>query len=296
MLIWDLLRYRPSIIVSGDLGIRSLFCWAIARMIRAKLILWSEDIASSAAGRSRLQKALRRFLVTRPACFLAWGEPAAAYLRQLGVRNENLFVAAQAIENNDWIQKARAKSCDTERTRLGLQGVVLLTVSQLIKRKGLHQLLAAAAQLKHEQLTPTFLIIGEGEERSRLEEYREAHGLTNVRFLGRRPREELPEWYAAANAFVFPTLEDVWGMVVNEALCSGLYVLGSKYAGACQQLLASNAELGRCIDPANDGELLAALRLLTIRPPKRDYRRAEAMRHVTFSESHRAVARALEAV
>jgi glycosyltransferase involved in cell wall biosynthesis len=295
-LIWQLLRYRPSIIVSGDMGIRSLMCWLVAAMIRAKLIIWSEDIASSAASRSRLQKALRRLLVRRTSCFVALGHPAADYLHQLGVKRDKIFVGAQAVENEHWLHQASEKSVDAERMRLGLQGVVFLTVSRLVKRKGIHHLLAAAAQLHREQLRPTFVIVGDGEERPKLEEYRNAQGLTNVLFIGHRPREELAQWYAVANALIFPTLEDVWGMVVNEALCSGLYVLGSKYAGACQQLLVSHPELGHCIDPSNFEQLVGALRLLTTRPPSRNFRRADAIRDLTFATSERAITSALETV
>lgn len=292
-LIWQLLRFHPNTIIAGEMGIRSLMCTVAAVLCGAKLILWSEEIPTSAASRSSLQKSVRRLLLRKATGVLAWGLPAADYMRQLGVADRNMAIAAQAIENDYWIGEAKKMDVAAVKKRLGLEGVVLLTVSRLVSRKGIRQLLAAAARLKGEGLCPTFVIIGGGEEGSGIEQYRREEGLSNVILLGPRPREELPQWYAAANAFVFPTLEDVWGLVVNEALCSGLYVLGSKFSGACQQLL-SKPDVGRCIDPSNADELLAALRALAARPPARDTRRAEAVRELTFAVSKRAIARSLE--
>jgi glycosyltransferase involved in cell wall biosynthesis len=292
-LIWQLLRYRPGVILAGEMGVRSLICWFAAGIVGAKLVIWSEEIASSAASRSRLQNAIRRVLLRHAVGFLAWGQPAADYLRQVGVAERTIFVGAQAIDNDWWLRQARETDGAAARDRLGLRGVVFLTVSRLVRRKGIRELLAAAAQLRKDGLQATFVIIGGGEEQSELVRDCKERGLSNVLLTGPKPREELPQWYAAANAFVFPSLEDVWGLVVNEALCFGLYVLGSKWAGACQQLLTS-PELGRCVDPSDSGVLVAALRELTLCPPRPDARRAKAVRDITFWKSREAILGALE--
>jgi hypothetical protein len=75
--------------------------------------------------------------------------------------------------------------------------------------------------------------------------------------------EEIPRLFAASDLLVFPTLRDCWGMVVNEALAAGIPVLGSRYAGAAEELLC-DGDVGRLIDPlvpdALDAALLAAVR------------------------------------
>src|SRR5882672_3244752 len=98
----DLIKCRPDVVVSGDLGARSLVCWFAAKMVGARFVLWSEDIASSALGRSRLQQWLRRFLVRRADAFLAWGDPARRYLTSLNVPLDRIFDCAQAIDNEYW--------------------------------------------------------------------------------------------------------------------------------------------------------------------------------------------------
>ena len=70
--------------------------------------------------------------------------------------------------------------------------------------------------------------------------------------------EEIPQLFAASDVLVFPTLRDCWGMVVNEALAAGIPVLGSRYAGAAEELIRDD-ELGRLIDPLAPDSLDAAL-------------------------------------
>jgi glycosyltransferase involved in cell wall biosynthesis len=58
-----------------------------------------------------------------------------------------------------------------------------------------------------------------------------------VIWLQNQTQEELSLIYRSADAFIFPTMEDIWGLVVNEAILSGLPVLCSRYAGCAPELL-----------------------------------------------------------
>lgn len=53
-------------------------------------------------------------------------------------------------------------------------------------------------------------------------------GLTNVYFLGFKTKEQLAEYFKAADLFVLPTREDIWGLVINEAMAHGLPVVTTK--------------------------------------------------------------------
>jgi glycosyltransferase involved in cell wall biosynthesis len=62
--------------------------------------------------------------------------------------------------------------------------------------------------------------------------------------------------YASADALVFPTLEDVWGLVANEAILCGLPVLCSRYAGCAVELFPPES----VFDPLNPTDFAAKLR------------------------------------
>jgi glycosyltransferase involved in cell wall biosynthesis len=69
---------------------------------------------------------------------------------------------------------------------------------------------------------------------------------------------DLPRAYADAGILVFPTLADDWGMVVNEALASGVPVLGSRYAQAVEDLCVEG-ETGWMFRPDQGDEMERAL-------------------------------------
>ena len=73
---------------------------------------------------------------------------------------------------------------------------------------------------------------------------------------GFRPYDELPVYYALANAFVHASTIEPWGLVVNEALASALPVILSDRCGCAPELVNGN---GFTFDPTNEGELTARL-------------------------------------
>ena len=62
------------------------------------------------------------------------------------------------------------------------------------------------------------------------------------------PQRQLPKYYAAADIFVLPSLEDVWGLVCLEALVAGLPQVTSSMVGAASDLVTSS-DIGDIIDP-----------------------------------------------
>lgn len=75
-----------------------------------------------------------------------------------------------------------------------------------------------------------------------------------VVFTGFRQIEELPAFYGSAGAFIHPALSEPWGLVVNEAMASGLPVISSRNVGAAEELV-ENGKTGFLFDPTNIEEL-----------------------------------------
>jgi glycosyltransferase involved in cell wall biosynthesis len=73
---------------------------------------------------------------------------------------------------------------------------------------------------------------------------------------GFKPYDELPAYYALANAFVHASMSEQWGLVVNEAIASGLPVIVSNRCGCAPELMNGN---GSTFDPTNEHELTARL-------------------------------------
>jgi glycosyltransferase involved in cell wall biosynthesis len=73
-----------------------------------------------------------------------------------------------------------------------------------------------------------------------------------VHLAGFKPYNELPVYYASANAFIHASTAEQWGLVVNEAIASGLPVIVSDRCGCAPELVNGN---GFTFDPTNEHEL-----------------------------------------
>jgi glycosyltransferase involved in cell wall biosynthesis len=90
-----------------------------------------------------------------------------------------------------------------------------------------------------------------------------------VVFPGFRQIGELPGFYAGAGAFVHPALEEPWGLVINEAMASGLPVLSSRNVGAAEELVVEG-KTGYLFDPNSVEEIASALvKIVAMEPRER---------------------------
>jgi len=116
---------------------------------------------------------------------------------------------------------------------------VVLHVGQFIERKGIGSLLEAAAALQKQGCEFSILLVGSGHDKLTIRQRAEALGLKNTYFRPPQPPDKMPSVYRSADLLVFTTREDVWGLVANEAILSGIPVLCSKYAGCAPELFTS---------------------------------------------------------
>ncbi|MDW8343205.1 MAG: glycosyltransferase family 4 protein [Verrucomicrobiae bacterium] len=132
----------------------------------------------------------------------------------------------------------------------------LLVVGQLVPRKGLFELLHAASEVQREGYVFSLIFVGDGPLYDDLKRLVGNLGMKHVLFLPSHPPEVMPSIYRSGDSLVFPTLEDVWGLVVNEAMWCGLPVLASCYAGCTEELVP----VENVVDPKNRESLKAGLR------------------------------------
>ena len=227
----QLRRFGADIVISNEFGFRTLLAVLYSKLRRgARVIAWTDMNDVSEQGRGLIRNALRRLLRNNIHAFLALGNGGARYIRSLGVDEKRIF---QFVYTTD---VERFASIDLARP--AAQYRRLLYVGRLIPLKGLQPFIEALSRWSAEHPTERieFLLAGQGPLRERLERLPVAPNL-RMTFLGPVGYENLPQVYAQADLFVFPTLLDLWGVVVNEALAAGLPVLGSAYAQAVAELV-----------------------------------------------------------
>jgi 1,2-diacylglycerol 3-alpha-glucosyltransferase len=100
---------------------------------------------------------------------------------------------------------------------------VLLYVGRLAKEKNLHLLLEAAAMVFRKDPRARLWLVGDGPFRDECVSQVRAAGIGDrVRFVGFVPREQVAKYYSAADLFVFSSITETQGLVVQEAMMHGL--------------------------------------------------------------------------
>ena len=140
-----------------------------------------------------------------------------------------------------------------QRAALGLRGKqVLLTVGRMHSReryKGHDRVIAAIPELVKKGHDICYLIVGEGDDRTRLEALGIQVGVSDrVKFLGAAESQTLSEIYRAADLFVMPSTGEGFGVGFLEAMASGTPALGLDLAGARDAL--GEGELGTAVSEA----------------------------------------------
>jgi glycosyltransferase involved in cell wall biosynthesis len=215
---------------------------------------------------SPIRLALRKLMIHGIDGFITNSMAGKTYLtKSLKASPERVFAKPyQVPDSRALLQRAEQATIDD----LPLRSPVFLFVGQLIPRKGIQALLEACQRLKAEGATCfTLLVIGEGNQQESLQEYCKANDLdAYVHWLGRVDYGELGAYFRRSDVFILPTLEDVWGMVVLEAMALGKPILCSKQAGASE--LVVNGKNGYLIDPQDPKAIAEGMRYFIEHPER----------------------------
>ena len=130
-------------------------------------------------------------------------------------------------------------------------GFVVMTVARLEKVKGIEFLIRAVKDFQ-------LLIIGDGSERKNLENLVKKLNLKErVNFLGEIPNEKIPEYLAAADCFVLPSLKEGFGIAILEAQAAGVPVIATRVGGILD--LVEDQKTGILVEPGNAEAITQAI-------------------------------------
>lgn len=206
-----------------------------------------------------LKRQLKKYLLCSAKGHLTTADTHINYLKKLGV-DENIIYKYpfSSIKASDIVEVSTSlkKRKMYYRKKLGIKEKhVILSVGQFIHRKGFDMLINAASNFGDE--IGIFIIGGKPTE-----EYLKMRNETkcnNLHFIGFMSKRELTDWYQAADLFAMTTREDVWGLVVNEAMAYGLPVISSDMCGAASEMV-KNGYNGYIFENENTEQLTARLK------------------------------------
>jgi len=238
--------------------------WAARKRVPAVMLSESNEYDEV---RSGVKEFVKRRIVALCSTGLAGGAPQADYLAKLGLRRERIFLGYDVVDNRYFADKAaEARGQKSEvRRKFGLPENYFLACCRFGQKKNVPRLIEAFARYrrlaeKSEIRNPKsemwdLVIAGDGELRPEIEAAIARFGVSqSVHLAGAKSYSEIPACYALAGAFIHASTTEPWGLVVNEAMASGLPVLVSNRCGCATDLVQDGVN-GFTFDPYNVEEM-----------------------------------------
>lgn len=233
--------------------------------------------------RTRVKEATKHLLFRAVDGAKVPGPDGAAVALRYGIPSDRILPSTQSIDVDHFSRPLRRhpERVREYRQRLGFEGFVFLYVGRILGAKGLDTLLSAYRKARS-MGSCSLVLVGDGAD---LDSYKlRSADLPDVHFLGFRPPEDLPDIYALADAVVFPTLGDVHGLVVDEAMAAGKPVISSTAAGD----ISARIEQGTSgfIFPVGHQDELAKMMMHLMRDPELARSMGEAASRSAAAKTH----------
>ncbi len=230
------------------------FLLAIAYMKLKKIPFCMEADGGLVRPESGLKFKFKRALVSAADTWLSSGKCTTDFFCHYGADRERVytypFTSLMAEDILPAIPAAEEK--DALRRELGItEPNVVLAIGQFIPRKGFDILMRSAPAMGKDV---GIYIVGGVPTEAYLAMQKELD-LTQVHFVGFQKKEDLVKYYRAADVFSLPTREDIWGLVINEAMAYGLPVITTDKCVAGLELIQDG--INGYIVPVEEVEALA---------------------------------------
>ncbi len=264
--LWrEMRRFRPDVVaICGYHYFATLEVLAFARRYRVPSVLWSGSHRLSGFVKRAWADRYKQAVITRFDAFLTYGSAARDQLVRYGAPAERIVVGCNTVDVR-WFRDRAAALVPRPKPP---GGVRLVYVGRLVAIKNVAALVAAVGALQAEGVPLSLDIVGDGPDRAQLEAQVRDQNVRDVEFRGFRSGEDLVQAYVDGDALVLPSLNEPWGLVVNEAAACGLPSIVSTRAGAAFDLIREGGT-GLTFDPERPGALVQAIRSLAASPESR---------------------------
>lgn len=240
---------------------------------------------------SRMNFKIKKHFISSASAWLSTGDESNKYLKYYGARNVDIYkypftsIKEKEISN---ILKTKEEKVKL-RNKLGIkEEKIIISVGQFIHRKGFDSLIEAMRYLPKNY---GLYIIG-GEATVEYMELKKKYQLDNIHFMGFKTKTQLTEFYEAGDLFILPTREDIWGLVINEAMACGLPVITTDRCIAGLELIEDNKNgfivpvdnievmVEKIVEIMDDGELCKKMTMNNIGKIKKYTIETMAVKHM----------------
>lgn len=243
-IIKELIKNKYDVLwVNGHNNLTNIIAVITAKLLGIKLLMRAETQLNVEPLRIKkiFRKPVMKLFYNFFNGFLYIGSRNREYYKYIGVNDSKLFFVPYTVNNDFFISEVEnAKKNYSEiknRFNINNNNLNIVYASKLMKRKNPIHLLKAFENVKKKLENVNLIFVGTGEEEDNLKNYVNTNKINNIYFLSFLNQSELPKAFAISDIFVLPSVNEQWGLIINEAMCASLPVIVSDVVGAVPDLL-----------------------------------------------------------
>jgi glycosyltransferase involved in cell wall biosynthesis len=225
-------KLKPDLVIANGFSIATTKLWLRSLIRGTPYLIWSGAI-SNQESRHWLRRLQRGLLVRRAAGFIAYGSCARDYLVELGAPKQRVEIGINTVDTSYYgaAEAKRTKNPEDAPKEL-------IYVGHLTPGKRVDDILYIAKKLSAKRNDFIVRLVGSGHHEDALKTLTKELGLENtVRFEGFRQKPEVLGFLSTAYCFLFPSIYDIWGLVLVEAMAAGVPCVASIHAGGTCDLI-----------------------------------------------------------
>lgn len=225
------------IILSGYSSISAKLLILYLKLLRRKYYL--EVDGGLIKNDSIIIKQIKKLMIKGAFGYFSPSSNVDDYLIYYGANSNRIFRYPFSSLNNSDILKNSISEIEKNQIKkeLGLnEHKVILSVGQFIHRKGMDILIKAFSELDENYV---LCIVG-GKPNDEYNKLISQLKVKNIKFISYKSKEDLYKYYYAADVFALATREDIWGLVINEAMGAGLPIITTDKCVAGLELVKNN--------------------------------------------------------
>lgn len=222
-------KEKPDVIIHAWwAGISAWTSLWWCRKNNAKYILWSWSTKYENSWRRTITQPIVKYLIHHADGFLSYWTRASEYLVSLWAKKEQVQEMYNTVDIDYFVnQSILLQPRKNElKQKYGINTkYVLLFVGQLIKRKWIYSILDWFLEFQKSYPNISLIFAGNGEEEKNIKDIIEKQSLKNIFFPWFFQNNKISELYTIADIFTLPSEEEVWWLVINEAMCFWLPII-----------------------------------------------------------------------
>jgi glycosyltransferase involved in cell wall biosynthesis len=222
-----LLREKPDVIIAAGFTISIIIAFLFAKAKRKKFIVFTDSWLHSVNNLKKHNRFIRKHIIPKADASICVGQKGKEFLNSYGAKTDSIFKSPLAIDNEYY----HKYYIPIEKKKFDF-----IFSGQFINRKMPFFVIDILKRFKKRNGQLKFLLIGSGPlENDIITELTRAE--IEFEYPGFIQQKELPKYYASAKLLLFPTLDDPWGLVANEACAVGTPVITCGNAGVASDLI-----------------------------------------------------------